>query len=299
MVTVMQGDCRELLRQVGPGVVDCCVTSPPYYGQRDYGHAGQLGREDTPEEYVENLVQVFGLVMPALSERGTLWLNLGDAYAKHDRHPGLKTKDLMGMPWRVALALREAGWYLRADIIWHKPNVMPQSVTDRPTVTHEYVFLLSKSADYYYDGAAICETQSEHERTRRLREQQRGLSTKYDLARDRANHGQVRPGASGVARSAAARQALAQKGTRNRRSVWVIPNVPGVTEHMAVFPEELARVCIVAGCPMGGMVLDPFCGSGTTGVVAGQTGRGALLFELNPAYAALAMERTAQLGLFA
>lgn len=326
MVIIRHGDCRDILPTLEASSINCCVTSPPYFGLRDYGIAGQIGLERTPEEYVLELVACFREVRRVLKDNGTLWLNIGDSYNAagrkgHGTREGcqfkqgtnrasaenkdqclptaadLKPKDLIGIPWRVVFALQADGWYLRADIIWHKPNPMPESVTDRPTKAHEYLFLMAKSERYYYDSYAIQEPQSEHERTRRLREQRDGLKTKYTLARD-TPHGQHAPGASGCARSVEARQALAEKGTRNKRSVWTVPTNAYTGAHFATFPPALIRPCILAGCPMGGTVLDPFGGSGTTGEVAEQEGRNSILIELNPQYVELVKRRTRQGGLF-
>jgi DNA modification methylase len=206
---------------------------------------------------------------------------------------GLKTKDMVGIPWRVAFALQADGWWLRSDIIWHKPNAMPESVKDRPTRAHEYVFLLTKAERYYYDHEAVCEAQSDGERRRRLMEQQRGLTTTYELKRD-MDHSQPPPGRNGCARSAVARSNLAVKGTRNRRSVWIIETSPGFTGgHVAQMPPRLARLCILAGCPSGGLVLDPFAGTGTTGMAALELGRRAVLIELNGDYVKMMKSRCA------
>lgn len=290
MVNLITGDCRQVLRTLPEASVNCCVTSPPYWGLRDYGMDLQIGKDDEPDQYVTSLLAVFRQVRRVLRPDGTVWLNLGDTYGAD--------KNLLGIPWRVALALQADGWWLRCDCVWGKINCMPESVTDRPSRVHEYVFLLSRSKRYYYDGAAVVEAQSESERQRRLREQQQGVvPMHYRLVRD-SEHGQVKPGANGVARSVAARHALALKGTRARRSVWLIPNVPGDGQHFAQMPPELARVCILAGCPMGGTVLDPFAGSGTTCAVAEAEGRNSIGIELNLQYVALARRKTAQGGLF-
>ena len=250
------------------GSVNCCVTSPPYFGLRDYGNDEQIGLEETPEAFVESLVNVFREVKRVLVDDGTLWLNLGDSYAGSGRGPagnlgaennerhmenkhkcltpkGLKPKDLIGIPWRVALALQADGWYLRQDIIWSKPNPMPESVTDRCTKAHEYIFLLSKKPKYFYDHEAVKE------------EAQNELEP-----------------------------------TRNKRSVWEVTTKPYSGAHFATFPPDLIKPCIMAGCPTGGTVLDPFGGSGTTGMVALELGRSAELIELNPDYVDIINERT-------
>ena len=290
------GDCRELLRAMAKdGVsVQTCVTSPPYFGLRDYGVAGQIGLEDTPEEYVDRMVTVFRAVREVLASDGTLWLNLGDSYAtrgganqtpqmgdafqRRERgkvvicrskrlsragrwgggnYPaagGVKPKDLFGIPWRVALALQADGWYLRSDIIWHKPNPMPESVEDRPTKAHEYLFLFSKSERYYYDADAIREPDSSQDHPRNvldLREPSGGLMSPHRGLR--SADGRVGMG-------------------RNRRSVWTVATRPFSGAHFAVFPPALIEPCILAGCPPGGTVLDPFMGSGTTAQVATNLG---------------------------
>lgn len=274
---IIVGDCLEALREMSDESVNCCVTSPPYWGLRDYAVDGQLGLESSPEHYVYNLWNVFHEVKRVLRDDGTLWLNLGDCYAatggtghqgKHGCRANrshtqrslkrssvggrVKPKDLIGIPWRVAFALQQNGWYLRSDIIWHKPNPMPESVTDRPTKSHEYIFLLSKSERYYFDGPSIAEKASFPEGPR---------------------------------------------NTRNKRSVWTVQTKPFKGSHFATFPTELITPCVLAGCPRGGVVLDPFFGAGTTGLVAHNNGRGFVGIELNPAYAAMAKERI--FGMFA
>jgi DNA modification methylase len=295
-VAIEIGDCRQILpRWIAEGVrVQMCVTSPPYWGLRDYGVAGQLGLERTPKEYVANMVEVFRLVRDVLAEDGTLWLNLGDGYAgthttyegkqnkwQHGEYPGrkevgqpkhgLKPKDLVGIPWRVAFALQADGWYLRSDIIWSKPNPMPESVTDRPTKAHEYLFLMSKRERYYYDAKAIAE-----------------VATGQD-----AGNGFVRPERiSWAGRGDPTPWKADPSGTRNRRSVWTIATQPYAEAHFATFPEALVEPCILAGSRAGDVVLDPFMGSGTVARVAERMGRKWLGCELNQAYAALQDERT-------
>jgi len=302
-------DCRETLRGVPDGVFACCVTSPPYWGLRDYGHPGQLGLESTPAEYVENLVGVFREVRRTLRDDGTLWLNLGDSYASNPasggrsessafhgspsadtdhatparayvRPAGLKPKDLVGIPWMVAFALRADGWWLRSDIIWAKPNPMPESVTDRPTKSHEYVFLLAKSERYFYDAKAICDPAI-------------FAGTVKDYTGDQKANS-VYP----------VRQATVPKGrlitiapTRNARTVWTINPEPYVGAHFAAMPRALVTRCVLAGSPIGGAVLDPFFGTGTVGQVAESLGRKWFGCELNPEYGKLVTERTAQTGL--
>lgn len=349
-VTILEGDSRTVLGTLPNASVQCCVTSPPYFGLRDYGHDGQIGLEQTPEEYVAEMVALFREVRRVLKDDGTLWLNLGDSYAaqrggthqpaetlaggtggktdgggnvnrgrldgynptRYASRIGLKHKDLIGIPWRVAFALQQPdvvcsfcnavehvsewtrgpatrytharcpsceewsvpetldGWYLRSDVIWHKPNPMPESVTDRPTKAHEYVFLLTKSARYFYDAEAIAEeVQSDRAPSRKAK-------------RTGAGHAALRPNGS----------AYDGEGThRNARTVWSIPSQPFKGAHFATMPPELADRCIRAGSRAGDTVLDPFGGAGTTGLVADRLGRDATLIELNPAYAALARQR--------
>ncbi len=297
-IEIHYGDCRDVLPLLPDGSVNCCVTSPPYWGLRDYGHDSQIGHESTPEEFVAEMVRVFAEVRRILVDDGVLWLNLGDVYqnAKGQaggidpkqparRHglrpngvtiPGLKPKDLVGIPWAVAFALRADGWYLRSDCIWSKPNAMPEPVEDRPTRSHEYLFLLSKSRHYWYDGDSIAEPGAEPDRVRT----------------DRiggANGHTVRHSVGGV---------VEQTITRNARSVWTVNTQPYPGAHFAVFPPEIPRRCIKAGCPVGGKVLDPFHGSGTTMEVARELGRHYVGIELNPDYIELSKDRVRQEVLF-
>lgn len=340
MLTIMQGDCRELLKTLPDGSVNCCVTSPPYWGLRDYGHAGQIGQEKTPDEFVATLVQVFREVRRVLCNDGTLWLNLGDSFfgswgnysggnrgsgkqreitngsqvSNHaydgkesfrpptaGKHDILKPKDLIGIPWRVALALQADGWWLRSDIIWAKQNCMPESVTDRPTRSHEYLFLLTKNPKYYYDAEAIKEPciydldgTGTAARKARQKEDAKSVPTQE-------RHG-IRPSTDkqrGHSRRHAGfneRWDLMEKaeqctGMRNKRDVWTIAPANYKGAHFATYPPALVKPCILAGCPTGGVVLDPFGGSGTTGEVALELGRRAVLMELNPEYAKLSDQR--------
>ncbi len=302
MNKVFFGDCRDTMRDlIAQGVkVQMCVTSPPYFGLRDYGHPGQLGLEPSPDDYVAAMVGVFSLVRDLLADDGVLWLNLGDSYnnfrngqcgqSVHNHEArdkptekrrgvaGLKEKDLIGIPWRVAFALQAAGWYLRQDIIWHKPNPMPESVTDRCTKAHEYLFLLSKSERYYFDSAAISEA--------------------ADPANYRKNPSMrdVAPGQTRQGKLDAKRGEVACE-TRNRRSVWTVPTMPYSGAHFATFPPALIEPCILAGSRSGDTVLDCFFGSGTTGEVAGNLGRNWIGCEINDQYAPLQRARTAQHGL--
>ena len=309
-VRIIQADCRDVLRTMADESVHCCVTSPPYFVLRDYGVAGQIGREPSPEAFVAEMVAVFREVRRVLRDDGTLWLNLGDSYAGSNTIgsrsvDGLKAKDLIGIPWRVAFALQADGWYLRQDIIWHKPNPMPESVTDRCTKAHEYVFLLSKSARYYFDAGAIKESVAPSQ-IGRVREDviggtshvERGQHSKGGAYRTAGNksHKYVDAYATSETeehRTKAGLMAVADVAyeTRNKRSVWTIATQPFKEAHFATFPPALIEPCILAGCPEGGTVLDPFGGAGTTGLVADRLKRNAILIELNPEYAAMARQR--------
>jgi site-specific DNA-methyltransferase (adenine-specific) len=268
---ILVGDARAKLRTLPAESVDCCVTSPPYFGLRDYGVAGQIGLEKTPDAFVASLVEVFREVRRVLKPEGTCWLNLGDSYA---------AKSLVGIPWRVAFALQADGWYLRSDIIWQKPNAMPSSVTDRPTTAHEYVFLLSKSRKYFYDADAIREPLADGSDAKCLRKSPRKWTAEtFNVARLSGNmaKGEIPCNPAG----------------RNKRSVWTVATKPYKGAHFATFPPKLIEPCILAGSPRGGLVLDPFNGAGTTGVVALQHGRDYIGIELNPEYAQMARERIA------
>jgi len=292
-VNIRTGNCLDILPTMEAGSVNCCVTSPPYFGLRDYGNDEQIGLEETPEAFVESLVNVFREVKRVLADDGTLWLNLGDSYSSGGRTTttvqtirgdcgdgakkatvcrppvidGIKPKDLIGIPWRVALALQADGWYLRQDIIWSKPNPMPESVTDRCTKAHEYIFLLSKSPKYFYDADAISEPA-------------------IHAGDDRGSRTDSRRGTECNSMSGKTGE------TRNKRSVWEVTTKPYSGAHFATFPPDLIKPCILAGCPAGGTVLDPFGGSGTTGMVALELGRSAELIELNPAYVEIIEGRT-------
>lgn len=313
-VRIINADVMEGLRQLPDESVHCVVTSPPYWGLRDYGVEGQLGLEATFGTYVTTMADVFDEVRRVLRTDGTLWLNLGDCYAgswgaqsrgsetlgtldggsmlsarqieahpkttrtgSGNRFPGLKPKDLVGIPWRVAFALQARGWWLRSDIIWHKPNPMPESITDRPTKAHEYVFLLAKSATYFYDAEAIAETAigppgGNITPTKGVGDEKMRTRNGLHLAQQRARE------AGGFS-------------TRNKRTVWSITTNPFSEAHFATFPPELPEICIKAGCPKGGTVLDPFGGAGTTGLVADRLQRDCILIELNSDYAAMARRR--------
>lgn len=337
-VEIINADCREALRAMPPASIHCCVTSPPYFGLRDYGVDGQLGLEPTPDEFVAAMVEVFREVRRVLRDDGTLWLNLGDSYTPVNRgenarprretmqgiqvgnphadiptkkstiqaiaKAGLKQKDLMGIPWMVAFALRADGWYLRQDIIWHKPNPMPESVKDRCTKAHEYIFLLSKSERYHFDSEAIAEELAASSLARLSQptiDQQHGS----DRVPGKTN-GRMKAVVNEAARKAlrsdvesrhrssipGGQSLCANPGpTRNKRSVWTVTTKPFKEAHFATFPPDLIEPCVLAGCPEGGTVLDPFFGAGTTGLVAQRTGRNAIGIELNLDYIAIARKR--------
>jgi DNA modification methylase len=267
---IIVGDCREALAAIPDQSVQTCVTSPPYWGLRDYGQGDQIGLEQTPEAYTAELVRVFREVRRVLRNDGTLWLNLGDSFHK---------KQLVGIPWRVAFALQADGWYLRSDIIWHKPNSMPESVTDRPAKAHEYLFLLSKSARYYYDLKAISEPASH-------------AGSAVFLGEKSFSRGQA-AGAGVRAHGNALKDHYVVKKTRNKRSVWAITTKPFSEAHFAVMPPDLVEPCILAGSKPGELVLDPFAGAGTVLLVAAQHERRSLGVEINPDYANITNERIA------
>lgn len=318
-VRILTGDCREVLKGLPDESVHCVVTSPPYWGLRDYGTGTSgIGLEETMAEHMVALVAVFAEVRRVLRSDGTIWVNYGDAYAgswgaqgRGDKqsemeiggrieggnrkslsetqiiaHPkrtqtgslsrtgGCKAKDLMGLPWRLAFALQADGWWLRSDIIWAKPNPMPESITDRPTKAHEYIFLLSKRDRYWYDAAAIAEPAIYAGDVKRTNGND-GMDAGYDGNRTREGF----------------RRGVTVGETRNARTVWAIPAAPFPEAHFATFPPELAERCMKAGCPPGGVVLDPFGGAGTVGLVADRLQRDAILIELNPEYAAMAERR--------
>lgn len=306
---IIHGNALTELRKLDTGSVHCVVTSPPYWGLRDYGVKGQYGLEKTPEEYVAKTVEVFREVRRVLRDDGTLWLNLGDSYYNYrpgvgqalvkqsvsntgqdlprecprraNIIDGLKEKDLVGIPWRVAFALQADGWYLRSDIIWAKPNPMPESVIDRPTKSHEYIFLLSKSAKYYYDIDAVREpykTQS----LKRLKSGWDG-NKKRDWPGTGHNNFDKYMGKSD--------EEIESLAGRNLRTVWTIATQPYKEAHLATFPEKLVEPCIKAGCPIDGVVLDPFAGSGTTLLVAEKLGRESIGIEIKKEYCDLIEKR--------
>jgi DNA modification methylase len=373
-ITIYNGNAREVLAELPADSVQCCVTSPPYWGLRDYGAAGQIGLEAEYPAYVRALADVFRELRRVLRPDGTLWLNLGDSYAtgagkvgecpgggeqgekwkgyrgdrpasgKHGawegKHPGrlkqnglntnsgaamgpeiqpnrmpqpgLKAKDLCGIPWRVAFALQEDGWYLRSDIIWHKPNPMPESTKDRPTKTHEYLFLMSRSRKYYYNAAAIAEkaTGGAHDRGEAI-PGPKSLYSPNGFVRDRNQYSDRPKSRDNFARDtkeadvpgASCRQHRSERtptfatGRRNKRSVWTIPTQAFPEAHFATFPEDLVTPCILAGSPPGGLIIDPFSGAGTVGVVARRNGNPYIGIELNPEYCEMQKRRLRQ-GVF-
>jgi DNA modification methylase len=316
-VTIWNGDALTVLRELPDESVDCCVTSPPYWGLRDYGEEGQIGLERTPAEWIERLVELFREVRRVLRGRGTLWLNLGDTFNAYNGGAGpgsklsktqteqrprlasgyglqdksLKPKDLIGIPWRVALALQADGWWLRSDIVWSKPNPMPESISDRPTKSHEHVFLLTKSERYYFGQEDLRESYT---------------STRWGGRYHNAGPDEKYVNGDGrMAATAKVRKDRPQfdhypnEAGRNVRDVWEIPTRSYPDAHFAVFPVELARRMILGGCPPGGTVLDPFGGSGTTALVARNLERKAVLIELNTDYCEMAARRLGQQSLLA
>lgn len=316
---ILTGDALEQLRKLPPESVHTCVTSPPYYNLRDYGAAGQIGNEASVEEYLQTLVSVFREVRRVLRADGTLWVNMGDSYAtrsgsqaptntrnscghtaKHTPR-GYKYKDLIGVPWQLAFALRADGWYLRQDIIWSKSNCMPESVRDRCTKSHEYIFLLSKAERYYFDAAAISEPIAESSAKRYLQniEAQKGSDRQPGKTNGPMKAALPRFGGEKYGNNTTP-EARTKSGKvyvptlrRNKRDVWTVSTSGFRGAHFAVFPEKLIEPCILASCPEGGTVLDPFAGSGTTGVVAKRLGRDFIGCEINPDYAQMAADRIA------
>ena len=333
---IYQGDCLEVLITFEDNSIDCCVTSPPYYALRDYGVDGQIGVEETPEKYIERLTEVFMEVHRVLKPNGTLWLNIGDSYAgncsvvstrrcgmrepreriDHRVFDGIKPKDLIGIPWMLAFSLRNAGWYLRQDIIWHKPNPMPESVKDRCTKSHEYIFLLSKSQKYYFDYEAIQEEANPNCTSKNIRfggnkygdnddphsqiysgnvykpkvkvRAENNEYSKHVHTKNCQYDGQV-PNTMHLKREDGIKDEV--YFVRNKRDVWNINVKPNKEAHFATYPPKLVSTCILAGCPEGGVVLDPFMGSGTTGIVANKLGRHYVGIELNPEYVEIAERR--------
>ena len=305
--TIFCGDALDVLRTLPDNFVHCCITSPPYYALRDYGAEGQIGREERPAQYVARLTEVFSEVWRVLRPGGTLWLNIADTYAAKGKpgesmdpkYPkgrtgqmaeinrkveGCKAKDMIGIPWMLAFALRDSGWYLRSDIIWMKANPMPESCKDRPSRCYEHVFLLTKSCCYYYDAAAIAEPMAASSIAR------------YKRGRIGGKYAEEVPGQGNIqglnkARSGGYYEDDALPTVRNKRDVWQINPFPYKGGHFAAFPPKLVETCLLAGCPQDGIVLDPFLGSGTTAAVAKQMGRHYIGIELNPNYCTLAEQR--------
>lgn len=301
---ILIGNCKEKLKEIQDNSIQTCITSPPYWGLRDYGVSEQIGLEQSPQDYVQELVKVFREVWRCLKDDGTLWLNLGDSYAstkegntngtsgkvkqkatindnaqKRTIPDGLKPKDLVGIPWLVAFALQADGWYLRQDIIWAKPNPMPESVTDRCTKSHEYVFLLSKSRQYYFDNEAIKEPSVSYATDKRADEGRFVYDSKFDGTLGTGNQAFV-----------------TINETRNKRDVWNISTKPFKGAHFAVMPEALVEPCVLAGSKVGDIVLDPFMGAGTVGLVSQRYQREFIGIELNAEYAALAKRRMVDCG---
>ena len=292
MNKIIIGDAFETLRYIPDESVDCCVTSPPYYWLRDYGVDGQIGLENKPEEYINRLVKVFNEVKRTLKNDGTLWIVIADSYAdrKKATTADIKQKDLIGIPWMLAFALRTDGWYLRSDIIWHKPNAMPESVKDRPVKCYEHIFLLAKSRRYYYDAEAVL------------------IPAQYDGRKDTYNKGSSKYANMSVAGKTPEGLHIAGKPherwrfkdgqpVKNRRDVWSVNTKPYKGQHLAPYPPELITPCILAGCRPGGIVLDPFIGSGTTAEVANRLGRDCIGIDINPASLQLISDRLKSEGL--
>lgn len=288
-ITLYGGNCLDVLKLLPAGLVNCCITSPPYWKLKDYGNEAQLGLEETFQDYLKKIVEVFTEIRRILKDDGTIWVNMGDMYASRNRgvESGFKPKDLVGMPWRLAIALQDDGWYLRSDIIWHKPDSVPETVMDRPTRGHEYIFLLSKSEKYYYDIDAIREPHTMR--------QQRRITPRSDHPKGERNK---QPGQAPADRPEYSEKLAEEKGVaghplgRNKRTVWTIPIQPSYKgAHFATYPVKLVETCLLAGCPKDGTVLEPFSGSGTTLVAASMHGRKGIGIELNKEYNDLAVKR--------
>ncbi|CAL1519132.1 site-specific DNA-methyltransferase [Chitinophaga sp. MM2321] len=317
---ILNQDCLKGLKLYPDKFFHCCVTSPPYFRLRDYQVNGQIGQEQWPEEYITKLVDIFREVKRVLRPEGTIWINIGDSYFSHKKRPAelstdvphsnLKCKDLIGIPWMLAFALRDIGLYLRQDIIWHKPSPMPEGVKDRCTKSHEYLFLLSKSREYYYDQNAVSQTL----KISSIQRQMRGVSSKNKyregipgqpvqriyLPRDNVKQSKrTYIEREDPAFKESKRKPASVTGQANLRSVWTLHTKGYKGNHFATFPEEIPFICIKAGCPEHGIVLDPFLGAGTTALVARKLSRNYVGFELNPKYAQMAMKRLhRELGIF-
>jgi len=305
MIKYLEGNCIDKMKELEDNSIDCVVSSPPYFGLRNYGVDGQFGLEKTYQDYLTNTVKVFETFKPKLKDTATIWWNVGDSYSSGLRKSttnqslrggkdygvtrtpvqnGIKEKDLLMIPNRVAIALQEAGWYIRSEIIWHKPNPMPESVRDRPTSAHEKIWLITKSKKYYYDADAIKENCVGDERK---------WSDTYE------NTGSILQGKTNAKIKKTRRYSKNNSLKRNKRNVWTVTTKPFKAAHFATFPPDLIEPCIKAGCPEGGTVLDPFSGAGTTGIVAKKFNRKAILIELNPEYNVIAKERiNQQFGMF-
>jgi len=310
-IKILHGNVFDKVKELNDNSIDCVVTSPPYWGLRDYGVTGQLGLESTYQEHIKNIVELFRAMKPKLKDSATIWLNYGDSYSSGKRtsttnqtlrgnknygvtrtpvQEGIKEKDLIMIPNRIAIALQDDGWYIRSEIIWHKPNPMPESVRDRPTNCHEKIWLITKSKKYYYDADVIREPTTEATK-QRMKSGWNGNQKRNYASGEEQNH------LSNYFGSDKAKE-NALKG-RNKRNVWTITTKPCKEAHFATFPKDLIEPCIKAGCPEGGIVLDPFGGSGTTGIVASQNNRNAILIELNKDYIDIANKRiNKELGLF-
>lgn len=304
MIKILHGNCIDKIKEFDDNSIDCVVSSPPYFGLRDYGVDGQFGLEKTYQDYIANTVKVFETFKPKLKDTATIWWNVGDTYAmssmrgkdslfrsidqsksgirtvKRSIPIGLKAKDLMMIPNRVAIALQDAGWYIRSEIIWHKPNPMPESVKDRPTSAHEKIWLITKSKKYYYDAESIKEHASG--RIAGNKKPQKGTDQRFSETKQGLLKAQQKP-----------------YYLKNKRNVWTVTTKPFKEAHFATFPPDLIEPCIKAGCPEGGVVLDPFGGSGTTGIVSALNNRNAILIELNQNYIDIANKRiNKEVGLF-
>ena len=308
MIKILQGNCIDKIKELNDNSIDCVVSSPPYFGLRDYGVDGQFGLEKTYYDYLANTVKVFETFKPKLKDTATIWWNVGDSYSSGKRtsttnqslrgdknygvtrtpvQNGIKEKDLLMIPNRVAIALQDAGWYIRSEIIWHKPNPMPESVRDRPTSCHEKIWLITKNKKYYYDAESIKENSVDYEKTKKRYEKPFMSGKKHESGNYSVN------GAKHT------KEIKKFDGKRNKRNVWTITTKPFKDAHFATFPKDLIEPCIKAGCPEGGVVLDPFGGSGTTGIVASLNNRNAILIELNQNYIDIANKRIdKEVGLF-
>ncbi len=274
-ITLIHGDAAQVLAKLPDNHVQCVITSPPYYGQRDYGVDGQIGSEPSTESYVNHLIKIFRQIKRVLKEDGTFWLNLGDKY---------ENGELLGMPWKIAFALKKDGWRLRSDIIWHKPNAMPSSVKNRPTQDHEYLFLFTKSNRYLYDADLIREPHKTFSENSKMRGGRKHLHERGGTPEKGKNSG------NSNLHNARWDQAFHPLG-RNKRTVWEIPLSKSRDLHFAVFPEKLVEPCLLAGAPLDSIVLDPFCGSGTTGRVATSFGRRFIGIDINKEYCLIARDK--------